>query len=79
MEQKKNIYCNFLHAVQEAKNQGETNYSSIDNYIVLPSSFTGGMRYMFNSCQDPMVICKKIGYPNLFIIITCNVNYCEFL
>ena len=37
------------------------------------------MRYMFNNCQDAMAICKKYGYPDLFIIITCNVNWPEIL
>jgi len=43
----------------------------------LPASFTGGTRYMFNNCQDAMAICKKFGYPYLFITITCNVNCSE--
>jgi len=45
--------------------------------VVLPSSFTGGMRYMFNNCQDVMAICKRFSYPDLFITITCNVNWPE--
>jgi len=28
-------------------------------------------------CQDAMAICKKFGYPDLFITITCNVNWSE--
>jgi len=43
----------------------------------LHASFTGGTRYMFNNCQDAMAICKKFGYPELFITITCNVNWSE--
>jgi len=68
------IRCDTLHGVQEAVHQGETNSSIIGKRIILPSSFTCGMRYMFNNCQDAMAICKKFGYPNLFIIITCNIN-----
>ena len=37
------------------------------------------MRYMFNNCQDAMAICKRYGYPDLFITITCNVNWPEIL
>ena len=37
------------------------------------------MRYMFNNCQDAMAICKRYGYPDFFITITCNVNCPEIL
>jgi len=71
------IRCDILNGLQEAVNRGETNPSSIGRHIVLPASFIGGTRYMFNNCQDTMAICKKFGYPNLFITITCNVNWSE--
>jgi hypothetical protein len=32
---------------------------------------------MFNNCQDAIAICKKFGYPDLFITITCNSNWRE--
>jgi len=32
---------------------------------------------MFNNCQDAMAICKRFGYPDLFITITCNANWRE--
>ena len=66
-----------MQGVQEAMNRGETNSSAIGKRIVLPSSFTGGMRYMFNNCQDAMAICKTFGYPDLFITITYNINWSE--
>jgi len=43
----------------------------------LLASFTGGTRYIFNNCQDTMTICKKFGYPDLFITKTCYVNWSE--
>ncbi|XP_020970080.1 uncharacterized protein LOC110268334 [Arachis ipaensis] len=46
--------------------------------VILPSSFTGDKRYMFNNCQDAMAICKHYGYPDLFLTITCNPNWPEF-
>ncbi|XP_020989680.1 uncharacterized protein LOC110276918 [Arachis duranensis] len=58
--------------------QGDVDACSIGTMIVLPSSFTGGRRYMFNNCQDAMSICKQYGYPDLFIIITCNLSWLEF-
>ena len=71
------IRCDILHGVQEAVHRGETHSSIIGKRIILPSLFTGGMRYMFNNCHDVMAICKKFGYPDLFITIMCNVNWPE--
>ena len=66
-----------MQGVQEAMNQGETNSPAIGKRIILLASFTGGMMYMFNNCQDAMAIWKTFGYPDLFITITCNVNWSE--
>jgi len=71
------IRCDILNGLQKAVNRGETDPSLIGRRIVLPASFTGGTRYMFNNCQDAMTICIKFGYPNLFITITRNVNWSE--
>ncbi|XP_027903668.1 uncharacterized protein LOC114163562 [Vigna unguiculata] len=71
------IRYDILNGLQEAVNRGEIDPSLIGRRIVLPASFTGGTRYMFNNCQDAMAICKKIGYSDLFITITCNVNWSE--
>lgn len=32
---------------------------------------------MFNNCQDAMAICRKFGYPDLFITATCNSGWPE--
>jgi len=71
---RKLIRSELLCGLQEAVNRGEIDPSLIGRRVVLPASFTGGMRHMFNNCQDVMAICKKFGYPDLFITITCNVN-----
>ncbi|XP_058729905.1 uncharacterized protein LOC131601957 [Vicia villosa] len=71
------IRCDILSGLQEAVHNGENQPSAVGKRIVLPASFTGGLRYMFNNCQDAMAICKKFGYPDLFITITCNANWPE--
>jgi len=71
------IRSKLLCGLQEAVNRGETDPSLIGRRVVLPASFTGGMRHMFNNCQDAMAICKKFGYSDLFITIICNVNWSE--
>lgn len=71
------IRSDILTGLQDAVSRGETNASSIGRRVILPSSFTGGMRYMFNNCQDAMAICKRFGYPDLFVTITCNAKWPE--
>ncbi|XP_022014140.1 uncharacterized protein LOC110913626 [Helianthus annuus] len=69
--------------VQNLKNlnatveSGENNASSCGKPILLPSSFTGGSRYMMQKYLDVMAICKSVGYPDLFITVTCNPNWPE--
>ncbi|XP_057441432.1 uncharacterized protein LOC130733312 [Lotus japonicus] len=73
----KTIRADYLNGVAEAIEKGETDPSSVGKRIILPPSFTGGRRYMFNNCQDAMSICKKFGYPDLFITATCNSQWGE--
>ncbi|XP_057433563.1 uncharacterized protein LOC130726329 [Lotus japonicus] len=73
----KTIRRDFLSGLEEAVNRGDLDPKSIGTRIVLPSSFTGGRRYMFNNCQDAMAICKFYGYPDLFITVTCNPKWPE--
>ncbi|XP_057427107.1 uncharacterized protein LOC130720473 [Lotus japonicus] len=71
------IRRDFLAGIEEAVDKGDLDPSCIGTRIVLPSSFTGGKRYMFNNCQDAMAICKFYGYPDLFITVTCNPKWPE--
>ncbi|CAN1310134.1 ATP-dependent DNA helicase PIF1 [Linum perenne] len=45
--------------------------------IILPSSFTGGMRYMKQLFLDAMAICHYFGNPDLFITFTSNAQWPE--
>jgi hypothetical protein len=44
----------------------------IGRTIVLPSSFTGGPRYMRQMLQDGLAIIRHVGKPTLFVTMTCN-------
>ncbi|XP_057455107.1 uncharacterized protein LOC130746488 isoform X2 [Lotus japonicus] len=66
-----------LSGLEDAIYRGDIEPSSAGQRIILPSSFTGGTRYMFNNCQDAMAICKRFGYPDLFITMTCNTAWDE--
>ncbi|XP_025647859.1 uncharacterized protein [Arachis hypogaea] len=65
---------NLLH---ECLVRGEANAVSTGQRVILPSSFTGGPRYMFNNCKDAFAICKHFGYPSFFVTMTCNPEWDE--
>ncbi|KAK1416261.1 hypothetical protein QVD17_32050 [Tagetes erecta] len=58
---------------------GNTNVSNLGQRVILPSSFTGGARYMMQNYLDAMSLCKWFGYPNFFITMTCNPKWPEIL
>ena len=58
--------------LKDAVQWGDTTRASFGKGIVLPSSFTGGPRYMIHNYQDAMAICRWAGYPDLFLTFTCN-------
>ncbi|KAL5164961.1 Protein SET DOMAIN GROUP 41 [Glycine soja] len=45
--------------------------------VILPSTFVGSPRYMDQLYFDGMAICNHVGFPNLFITLTCNPNWPE--
>lgn len=63
--------------LSDAVLQGDLNPTTVGRRIVLPSSFTGGARYMQQNYQDAMAICRWAGYPDLFITFTCNPKWPE--
>ncbi|OMP10298.1 hypothetical protein COLO4_04637 [Corchorus olitorius] len=63
--------------VSDAIYRGDNDGNSVGKRIILPASFTGSPRYMFQSYQDAIVICREYGFPDLFITFTCNGNWPE--
>ena len=45
--------------------------------VILPSTFVGSPCYMDQLYLDGMTICSHVGFPNLFITLTCNPNWPE--
>ncbi|XP_071719168.1 uncharacterized protein [Rutidosis leptorrhynchoides] len=58
---------------------GNTQASNTGKRYILPSSFTGGSRYMMQNYLDAMAIVRRFGYPDLFITFTCNPKWPEIL
>ncbi|XP_035844154.1 uncharacterized protein LOC110932497 [Helianthus annuus] len=63
--------------LNQSVQSGQSDASNCGKRILLPSSFTGGARYMMQKYLDAMAICKVVGYPDLFITVTCNPNWPE--
>ncbi|KAI9127037.1 hypothetical protein K1719_001596 [Acacia pycnantha] len=57
------LYSGLLDAVTRR----EADRSSTGQRVILPSSFTGGARYMIQNYQDAMAICAWAGYRDIFI------------
>ena len=45
--------------------------------MILPSSYTGGPRFMAKLYQNSMAIVRHLGKPSLFITFTANPNWSE--
>ncbi|KAL6546679.1 hypothetical protein OROMI_022400 [Orobanche minor] len=69
-------YDNYKN-LADAVLRGNAPTTSIGKHFVIPTSFTGGPRYMIQNHQDAMAICKWYGFPDLFITITCNPKWPE--
>ncbi|XP_072054369.1 uncharacterized protein [Arachis hypogaea] len=72
-----NLWLGKFKQLHECMVRGETNAINTGQRIILPKSFTGGSRYMFNNCKDAFVICKYARYPSYFITMTCDPEWNE--
>ncbi|KAL5130922.1 Replication protein A DNA-binding subunit C [Glycine soja] len=61
----------------ELTNTGSSKDSSKGKIVILSSTFVGSPRYMDQLYFDGMAICSHVGFPNLFITLTCNPNWPE--
>ncbi|XP_031116659.1 uncharacterized protein LOC116020319 [Ipomoea triloba] len=68
----KSLRCESYKCLTDALTRGEVDPTAQGKRIILPSSFTGGARYMVQNYQDAMAICRWIGYPSLFIMAICR-------
>nr|KAJ0226041.1 hypothetical protein LSAT_V11C100012190 [Lactuca sativa] len=66
------LRCESYENLRKQKAQGSTKVSNVGQRVILPSSFTGGARYMLQNYLDAMSLCKWFGYPDFFITFTCN-------
>ncbi|XP_072084567.1 uncharacterized protein [Arachis hypogaea] len=54
-----NKFCSRqLQGLHECLIHGETQAAKTGKRVILPSSFVGGSRYMYNNCKDAFAICR---------------------
>lgn len=71
------LRCEVYSRLHDAIGIGDTSAYCIGKKIVVPSSFTGGPRYMVQNYQDAMAICRWAGSPDCFLTFTCNPKWSE--
>ena len=68
--------ADYIHLRDSLTNDGHANVGQL---VILPSSFTGGPRYMAERTQDAMTYVRTFGRPDLFITLTCNPQWPEIV
>ena len=64
------------NGVADAIHVGDSS-TNIGRRVILPSSFVGSPRQMYQLYQDAMAIVSYFGKPDLFITFTCNPKWQE--
>lgn len=68
----------YVH-LKDSMSKADCNLSELGKMCVLPSTFTGGPRYMHERTQDAMTYVRHFGCPDLFITFTCNPKWPEII
>jgi len=67
------------NSLQKASEEGNSDLKDQGLACYLPATFTGGPTYMRNMYLDGMALCKHFGFPDYFIIFTCNSKWPELI
>ncbi|KAL0291359.1 UNVERIFIED_CONTAM: hypothetical protein Sangu_2463800, partial [Sesamum angustifolium] len=71
------IRAELYQGLQDCLNGGEDDAGNVGRRTILPSSFVGSPRDMYQRYQDAMSVVQKFGKPDLFITMTCNPSWEE--
>ncbi|CAN1326876.1 ATP-dependent DNA helicase PIF1 [Linum perenne] len=74
----KQLRADLYNGLQDAFSRGDLDSSNL-GHIIVPATFTGGVRYMQQLYQDAISICQFHGNPDLFITFTCNAQWPELV
>jgi hypothetical protein len=64
-----NIRMESIQGLCDAVSRGSTEGSEVGKMTILPTSYTGGRRYMIQNYHDGIAICREYGPPDFF----CNI------
>ena len=64
-------------SLNENHNNNDGQSSKYGKRVMLPSSYVGSRRYMDQLYFDGITISSVVGFPDLFITFTCNLNWPE--
>ena len=73
------IRADLYRGVADALTLEDGNLEAMGRRIVLPSSYTGGDRWMQQLYQDSMAIARHFGKPTMFITFTANPRWTEII
>lgn len=63
--------------VDKYRNLNEIQHDSRGKRVVLPATYMGSHRYMYQLYYDGMTICSYVRFLDLFITLTWNPNWPE--
>ncbi|CAL1386895.1 unnamed protein product [Linum trigynum] len=75
---KKDLRAEVYQGLQDAFAKGDMDGEKLGR-IIMPSSYTGGPRYMQQLYHDAMATCQHYGNPDLFVTFTCNALWEEIV
>ena len=71
------IRSELFQGIMDSVNIGEKKGMNVGHRIILPASFIGGPRDMRKRYIDAMTLVQVYGKPDIFITMTCNLNWIE--
>ena len=75
--EQKSLRAENYKELHDAIVSGDGDPRNVGQKVVLPATFTGGPRYMFERQQDAMSYVRMYGRPDLFITMTTNPKWVE--
>ncbi|KAH0761296.1 hypothetical protein KY290_017369 [Solanum tuberosum] len=66
-----------LEGIVDSITSGKSRGDKVGQRVLLPGSFIGGPRDMRRRYMNAMALVQKFGRPDLFITMTCNLEWIE--
>ncbi|KAJ8457646.1 hypothetical protein ONZ45_g18233 [Pleurotus djamor] len=71
------LYNGLEDAVSHDRTGDQVDLHEIGQRIILPSSYIGGPRHMYQRFQDSLAIARFFGKVDIFMTVTCNPHWPE--